>query len=192
MVITDRTIEVFCKDDFDCSDVKLGSVTVTAISSFQCTESFRDRESLVHAVFEATGTESSLSFIARRKDCRLLIGSLYRSDCDHSLSLEKDVFVFEEDIDGHTLYALRLVVGNGFGTAVLVQDGKRAVCRQPRLSVLRLSWAGTCNSSITKTSPRMIEFQSRMGNRGQPMLHYLSGLDFDDAAGLLVIGDISR
>ncbi len=118
----------------------------------------------------------------------MLIGSLHRSDADHSLSLEKYVFVFEEDIDGHTLYALRLVVGNAFGTAILVQDGKKAVCRQPRLSVLRLSYAGTCNSSITKTLPHMIEFQSRMDDRGQPMLHYLSGLDFDDAAGLLVIG----
>ncbi len=62
---------------------------------------------------------------ARRKDCRLLIGSLHRSDADHSLSLEKYVFVFEEDIDGHTLYALRLVVGNAFGTAILVQEREK-------------------------------------------------------------------
>lgn len=188
-MITSRSIEVFRKLDFDCSDVELDIATVTATSSFPiCSDFSADRDFLVHAVFEATDTGSSLSFVARQRDCRLLAGSLLQTNGDHQLTLKTNVFVFEEDNNDYSWHALRLAVGNAFGFAIIVQDGAMSLNRQPRLSVLRLFPSRTCNSTTNSASPRMIEFQSRVNGCGQPLLHYLSSLDFDDAAGLLMVG----
>lgn len=188
-MITSRSIEVFRNVDFDCRDAEISTPTVTATSSFPiCSEFSADGEFLVHAVFEPTGTGSSLSFVARRKDCHLLIGSLHQDHVDHDLSIETSEYIYKKDISGYTFYALRLAAGNSFGFAVLVQDGEKDVNRQPRLTILRLHRAKARNSIMNETSPSTIEFQSRLDGRGQPLLHYLSGIDFDDAAGLLVLG----
>ncbi|KLO15559.1 hypothetical protein SCHPADRAFT_938666 [Schizopora paradoxa] len=200
IVITNKSIQLFDMETSHNGD------SIAAMLSFSLdlhVEDEYDGDFVEEASFEAKVNRKSQSgaplllFTGRRRDSYSFTGALMmnrgkggervpilleaRVQTLHDVGRESQTPSRELSIA-----AMQSVVGHSFGYVLQVIFSKGD--EQHPLEFLILSWSKQTRSRDIDQHLSTLQVSAKMDSEGFPVLHFLTSIDFDDAAGLIVFG----
>lgn len=194
VIILDKSVEAFNKSDLYSGELGPATSSVKGILSFPLScDDPTDLSSLAEAKFGSSEVGDScrnkaiLRFYGRRNDGKILTGFVMSEEETDSRPTLKLKGVWIGGMTGSKLLpSLWLVVGRSFHHAVHLHAVQKRDQVPLTLSVLRRD--GTAETNNNGTDQVSFITSVRIEGIELPLLQFTSGLDFDEASGLLVIG----
>ncbi|KLO15558.1 hypothetical protein SCHPADRAFT_995808 [Schizopora paradoxa] len=191
VVITNRSLQLYDLTNLDLHDGN----TLKATRSFNLKfDPDGDRKFVEEASFEIKANKSCsgfplLFFSGRQRNFQSFTGALI---LEKGKSGERKPRLVESS-GGHgprILFelplAVRSIMGHSFGhiLKVIKSDGPE----DRPIELLVVSWSKYVSDSPSKQCLSRLTVPTKVHNDGLPMLHFLTSIDFDDAAGIIAMG----